>query len=143
MPQKGGLFSDLTWLCTTTGPLGRIGPWGFDGLRRGGYARLVDTTQGLSTARHHGRGVIDLTLVNSMHPRTIDTDMGDQVLAIRARNLGTNDLEPARQQTLNRIPIGRMGAVSDIAKGIVFLASDDACFMTGAGLVVDGGITAQ
>ena len=36
-----------------------------------------------------------------------------------------------------------MGAVSDIAKGIVFLASDDACFMTGAGLVVDGGITAQ
>jgi len=70
-----------------------------------------------------------------MHPRTIDTDMGDQVLAIRARNLG--------QQTLNRIPIGRMGAVSDIAKGIVFLASDDACFMTGAGLVVDGGITAQ
>jgi 3(or 17)beta-hydroxysteroid dehydrogenase len=81
--------------------------------------------------------------VNSIHPGTVDTDMGDQVLAIRARNLGTNDLEPARQQTLNRIPIGRMGTVTDIAKGIVFLASDDAGFMTGAGLVVDGGITAQ
>jgi 3(or 17)beta-hydroxysteroid dehydrogenase len=81
--------------------------------------------------------------VNSMHPGTIDTDMGDQVLAIRARNLGTNDLEPARQQTLERIPIGRMGTVTDIAKGIVFLASDDSGFMTGAGLVIDGGITAQ
>jgi len=81
--------------------------------------------------------------VNSIHPGTIDTDMGDQVLAIRARNLGTNDLEPARRQTLSRIPIGRMGTVTDIAKGIVFLASDDAGFMTGAGLVVDGGITAQ
>jgi 3(or 17)beta-hydroxysteroid dehydrogenase len=81
--------------------------------------------------------------VNSIHPGTIDTDMGDQVLAIRARNLGTNDLEPARQQTLTRIPMGRMGTVTDIAKGIVFLASDDAGFMTGAGLVVDGGITAQ
>ena len=81
--------------------------------------------------------------VNSVHPGTIDTDMGDQVLAIRARNLGTNDLEPARQQTLKRIPISRMGTVTDIAKGIVFLASDDASFMTGAGLVVDGGITAQ
>jgi 3(or 17)beta-hydroxysteroid dehydrogenase len=81
--------------------------------------------------------------VNSIHPGTIDTDMGDQVLAIRARNLGTNDLEPARQQTLTRIPIGRMGTVTDIAKGIVFLASDDGAFMTGTGLVVDGGITAQ
>jgi NAD(P)-dependent dehydrogenase (short-subunit alcohol dehydrogenase family) len=81
--------------------------------------------------------------VNSIHPGTTETDMGDQVLAIRARNLGTNDLEPARQQALTRIPIGRMGTVTDIAKGIIFLASDDAAFMTGASLVVDGGITAQ
>jgi 3(or 17)beta-hydroxysteroid dehydrogenase len=81
--------------------------------------------------------------VNSIHPGTIDTEMGDQVLAIRARNLGTNDLEPARQQALSRIPIGRMGTVTDIAKGIAFLASDDAAFITGSGLVIDGGITAQ
>ena len=57
--------------------------------------------------------------------------------------MSTNDLEPARQRTLNRIPIGRTGTATDIAKGIVFLASDDSGFMTGAGLVVDGGITAQ
>jgi 3(or 17)beta-hydroxysteroid dehydrogenase len=81
--------------------------------------------------------------VNSMHPGTIDTDMGDQVLVTRARNLGTNDVEMARRQVIDRLPIGRMGTVTDIAKGIVFLASDDAAFMTGAGLVVDGGITAQ
>src|SRR5499427_10951965 len=81
--------------------------------------------------------------VNSIHPGTTETKMGDQVLTMRARNLGTNDLEPARQQALTRIPIGRMGTVTDIAKGIVFLASDDAGFMTGASLVVDGGITAQ
>ena len=81
--------------------------------------------------------------VNSMHPGTIDTDMGDQVLVTRARNLGTNDVAVARQQVIDRLPIGRMGTVSDIANGIVFLASDDAAFMTGAGLVIDGGITAQ
>ena len=81
--------------------------------------------------------------VNSMHPGTIDTDMGDQVLVTRARNLGTNDVEMARRQVIERLPIGRMGTVTDIAKGIVFLASDDAAFMTGAGLVIDGGITAQ
>jgi 3(or 17)beta-hydroxysteroid dehydrogenase len=81
--------------------------------------------------------------VNSMHPGTIDTDMGDQVLVARARNLGTNDIEAARRQVLERLPIGRMGTPNDIAKGIVFLASDDAAFMTGAGLILDGGITAQ
>jgi 3(or 17)beta-hydroxysteroid dehydrogenase len=78
-----------------------------------------------------------------MHPGTIDTDMGDQVLVTRARNLGTHDIEAARRQVIARLPIGRMGIPDDIAKGIVFLASEDAAFMTGAGLVIDGGITAQ
>ncbi len=81
--------------------------------------------------------------VNSVHPGTIDTDMGDQVLSTRARNLGTNDIEAARRQVIERLPIGRMGTPNDIAKGILFLASDDAAFMTGSALVVDGGITAQ
>ena len=81
--------------------------------------------------------------VNSIHPGTTDTDMGDQVVAARARQLATNDLDAARRQGLTRVPLGRVGTVTDIAKGIVFLASDDAGFMTGAGLVVDGGITAQ
>ena len=40
------------------------------------------------------------------------------------------------------MPWGRLGVPSDIAKGIVFLASDDAGYMNGAGLVVDGGVTA-
>jgi len=82
-------------------------------------------------------------LVNSIHLGTTETEMGDQVLVMRARNLGTNDIDEARRQALARLPIDRMGTVTDIAKGIVFLASDDAGFMTGAGLVVDGGITAQ
>jgi 3(or 17)beta-hydroxysteroid dehydrogenase len=81
--------------------------------------------------------------VNSIHPGTTDTDMGDQVVAMRARNLGANDLDAARREALARLPLGRLGTVTDIANGIVFLASDDAGFMTGAGLVVDGGITAQ
>jgi 3(or 17)beta-hydroxysteroid dehydrogenase len=62
---------------------------------------------------------------------------------MRARNLGANNLDQARRQALARLPIGRMGMATDIANGIVFLASDDAGFMTGAVLVVDGGITAQ
>jgi 3(or 17)beta-hydroxysteroid dehydrogenase len=81
--------------------------------------------------------------VNSIHPGVIQTDMGEQTFVSRARNLGTNDVDAARQLALSTHPIGRLGTPSDIAKGIVFLASDDAGFMTGAGLVVDGGLTAQ
>ena len=44
---------------------------------------------------------------------------------------------------MSRHPIGQLGVPDDIAKGIVFLASDDSDFMTGAGLVVDGGSTAR
>jgi len=81
--------------------------------------------------------------VNSIHPGVIQTDMGEQTFAARARHHGTNDTEAARQVAVSTHPIGRLGVPNDIAKGIVFLASDDAAFMTGAGLVVDGGLTAQ
>jgi NAD(P)-dependent dehydrogenase (short-subunit alcohol dehydrogenase family) len=81
--------------------------------------------------------------VNSIHPGVIQTDMGEQTFVSRARNLGTNDVDAARQTALSTHPIGRLGTPTDIAKGIVFLASDDAGFITGAGLVVDGGLTAQ
>ena len=59
-----------------------------------------------------------------------------------AQQQGTNDTEQARQATLALHPIGRLGVAEDIAKGIVFLASDDAGYMNGAGLIVDGGMTA-
>jgi NAD(P)-dependent dehydrogenase (short-subunit alcohol dehydrogenase family) len=81
--------------------------------------------------------------VNSIHPGVIDTDMGAQTFVARARYAGTNDVEQARKVSENYHPMGRLGTTMDIANGIVFLASDDAGFMTGSGLVMDGGITAQ
>ncbi|MCW5744928.1 MAG: glucose 1-dehydrogenase [Alphaproteobacteria bacterium] len=81
--------------------------------------------------------------VNSIHPGVIETDMGAQTFVSRAQTLGTNDVDAARRQSLTAHPIGRLGTATDIANGIVFLASDDAGFMTGSGLVVDGGYTAQ
>jgi NAD(P)-dependent dehydrogenase (short-subunit alcohol dehydrogenase family) len=95
-----------------------------------------------STALEFGRKGYRIR-VNSIHPGLIETDMGQQTFVMRAKQVGTNDTEKAREATLALHPIGRLGTASDIAKGIVFLASDDAGFMTGAGLVVDGGWTAH
>jgi NAD(P)-dependent dehydrogenase (short-subunit alcohol dehydrogenase family) len=95
-----------------------------------------------STALEFGRKGYRIR-VNSIHPGVIDTDMGQQTYVMRAKQVGTNDTEKARQATLALHPIGRLGTAGDIANGIVFLASDDAGFMTGAGLVVDGGWTAH
>jgi len=81
--------------------------------------------------------------VNSIHPGVIDNEMGAVTLEARMRMLGAGDLETARRQASAAHPIGRLGTVSDIARGIVFLASDDVGFMTGSALVVDGGWTAQ
>lgn len=80
--------------------------------------------------------------VNSIHPGVIDTDMGEQTFVARARRTGSNDTTQARQTAADTVPWGRLGMPMDIAKGIVFLASDDAGYMNGAGLIVDGGVTA-
>jgi 3(or 17)beta-hydroxysteroid dehydrogenase len=69
--------------------------------------------------------------------------MGAQTFATRATLTGTNDVEGARSLAMKQHPIGRLGVPEDIALGIVFLASDDSGFMTGSGMVVDGGLTAQ
>jgi NAD(P)-dependent dehydrogenase (short-subunit alcohol dehydrogenase family) len=80
--------------------------------------------------------------VNSIHPGIIQTDMGEQTFVARAQRTGSNDTSAVRQTVTDTVPWGRMGVAEDIAKGIVFLASDDAGYMNGAGLIVDGGMTA-
>src|ERR1700761_3043033 len=80
--------------------------------------------------------------VNSIHPGVIQTDMGAQTFVSRAQRAGTNDTAAIQRSVTETVPWGRLGVPADIAKGIVFLASDDAGYMNGSGLVVDGGVTA-
>ena len=82
----------------------------------------------------------DRIRVNSVHPGVIETDMGQRAIAKRMSVGGSND-QDAYAKLLH--PIGRMGQADEVAAAIVFLASDDAKFMTGSALVVDGGFTAQ
>ncbi len=69
---------------------------------------------------------------NSICPGPIETPLLAELLADPVR----------RQRRLVHIPIGRFGRPEEIAKAALFLASDDASFVTGSALVVDGGITA-
>ena len=52
------------------------------------------------------------------------------------------DTEPKKQRRLVHIPMGRFGTAREIAQAALFLASDDASFVTGTDFLVDGGITA-
>ncbi|MBX9943869.1 MAG: glucose 1-dehydrogenase [Reyranella sp.] len=69
---------------------------------------------------------------NSVHPGVILTPMGEGILPS----------EKARERTRQRIPIGDFGAPDDIAWGILYLISDESRFVTGAELVIDGGMNA-
>ncbi len=73
---------------------------------------------------------------NSVHPGLIETDMGQHVLSLRG-----SDIEVGRAERAAMIPMGELGQAADIANVILFLASDDSRYITGAELVVDGGAT--
>ncbi len=71
--------------------------------------------------------------VNSVAPTFVETPMTKPFL----------EEETFREDTLSRIPLGRLGQVEDVMGAVVFLASPAAGLITGASLLVDGGWTAQ
>jgi NAD(P)-dependent dehydrogenase (short-subunit alcohol dehydrogenase family) len=56
---------------------------------------------------------------------------------------GQSDPEAARQGAAQAAPLSRMGTPADVAAGIAFLVSDDASFVTGTSLLIDGGLMAR
>ena len=71
--------------------------------------------------------------VNSIHPGPIQTPM-----------LEAGFVDPERRRwVMSRVPMGRVGQPIEVAYGVLFLASDESSFVTGAGLVIDGGYIAQ
>jgi len=80
-------------------------------------------TMAVELARHH-------IAVNAIAPAQIDTRL--------TRSLP----EEARQRRVERIPMGRFGEADEVARAALFLASDDAGYITGHTLAVDGGYLA-
>ena len=82
-----------------------------------------------SVAVRHAR---DNIRCNSIHPGTVDTPMVQALFT---------DPEKKRER-LDEVPLGRLATAQDVANAALFLASDEAGFITGAALPVDGGLTA-
>jgi 3alpha(or 20beta)-hydroxysteroid dehydrogenase len=78
--------------------------------------------------------------VNCVYPGLVPTEMGAKL----AEDMVTLGLWPSADAAVGDVigltPLGRLGEVSDMADAVVFLASDGARFITGAGLPVDGGM---
>ncbi len=122
-------------------------------MRRSGGGSIVNISSGAGivgsttgAAYHASKGAVRLLTkaaaiqyaaegirVNSVHPGVTNTPMIRELMADETAGAGF----------LAGTPMGRLGTPEEIANAILFLASDEASFITGAELVVDGGFTAQ
>ena len=91
-----------------------------------GAVRIFNKTTAIQYASENIRA-------NSVHPGFVDSPM------TRAHH----DKPNIHEERVAKMPLGRMGLPEDIAAGILYLASDESSFVTGAELVIDGGMTAQ
>lgn len=105
---------------------GMFGDWGIAAYNaaKGGVMNLTR-----AMAADHAR---DNIRVNAVCPGGVETAMTDALVNSRR----------AREQYRRLIPQARMGKPEEIAAAVAFLASDDASYVNGHGLVVDGGVTA-
>lgn len=129
--------------------------YGMEAMRRSGGGSIVNLSSvagliGLQTCVAYGaakggvrlmtksialEGAADEIRCNSVHPGVIWTNM--QKRATGASEASEVNVSPAR------VPLGRAGTPKDIADAILYLASDEANYVTGAEIVVDAGMTAQ
>ncbi len=122
-------------------------------MRAGGGGSIINISSiygivgsGGGAAYHSSKGAVrtfsksaaiqyagDKIRVNSVHPGFVDTPM----------TAATHESPENAAPRLAVTPLGRFGVPEDIAMGCLFLASDESAWMTGAELVIDGGMVAQ
>jgi 3(or 17)beta-hydroxysteroid dehydrogenase len=125
IPSGGGSIINMS---STAGIVG-IAYSGAYSASKGGVRALTKTA-----ALECSKAGLNFNIrVNSIHPGVIKTPMTEPTL----QDPGAN------QMMLSWHPIGHFGEPEDIAYGVLYLASDESKFITGAELVIDGGWTAQ
>lgn len=109
----------VVFVSSVVGEMGNAGQTGYAATK----AALIGVTKTLAR-EYASRNVT----VNAVTPGFIETDM-------------TSSISPAmKEHMLNAIPLGRIGAAADVAAGVAFLCSDEAGYVTGHVLRINGGM---
>ena len=95
-----------------------------------GGVRMLTSALAIEFAPHGIR-------VNAVSPGLTDTQIWNDIQA------AAEDVDEARRHWFDNIPLGRVQTAREVANVVLFLASDEASYMTGANVVTDGGMTAQ
>ncbi|MDH3302316.1 MAG: SDR family oxidoreductase [Acidimicrobiia bacterium] len=120
-------------------------------MRKAGGGAIVNLSSVGATRAHHRGLPYDVTkgAINAI-TMAMAVDLGRFGIRVNAIGPGVtytyraDAVDPERRRRVaERIPLQRYGTVDDIAAAVAFLASDDAAYITGQILHVDGGITAQ
>jgi meso-butanediol dehydrogenase/(S,S)-butanediol dehydrogenase/diacetyl reductase len=123
-------------------------------MRRQGGGAIVNTASvsgtggdyGLSSYNAAKAGVINLTraaaIENAQFKIRVNCVCPGAINTRAAQILGGDRAEEFRRMQAKAHPLGRMGEPEEIANTVLFLASDEASFITGAAIMVDGGVTA-
>lgn len=139
MAASGG--GSIIMMSSLAGLKGAPGLAGYNATK--GAVRLLTKGVALECARG-GTGI----RVNSVHPGLIETAIWDSIgetepgeESMLPRKEGSNRVDLDQMAEL-AVPLGFVGRPEDIANGVVFLASEESRYMTGAELVIDGGMSA-
>jgi len=122
LEQGGGSIVNLS---SVQGHVGFIG-WAAYAASKGG----IDALTRQAAVEYASRGI----RINSIVPGTIRTEMNEKIMA------DSDDPDAVMASWTSMHPTGRIGEPHEVAAAIVFLASDDASFITGEALRVDGGM---
>lgn len=124
MKDRGGAIVNLSSIAGIYATPGLV-PYG---ASKGAVRQLTKSVAAYCGQRGYG------IRCNSVHPGLVETPMGETVLGMLF-----DDPERGREERRGQIPVGRLGRPEDIANAVCYLASDEASFVNGVELVVDGG----
>jgi 3-oxoacyl-[acyl-carrier protein] reductase len=120
MPMVRRRHGRIINISSVSGLIGNRGQVNYSAAKAG----LIGATKAL--ARELGKRKIT---VNAVAPGLIETDMAAHAAG------------PTLERMLEHVPMRRMGQASEVAKLVAFLASDDAAYITGQVIAIDGGLT--